>query len=553
MILKRKNNLLIEKSREIKLIQRLVITLLVAFSVFLLSILYVDKISENNVLRYVDVSYQKADEFIKEESNSIGVERVEELNELKIYNKELKEDIKIHKDMTYVLFTISAMTLMALVFSIKIRVNKHREKIESMLLIDEITGGDSSAAFSMKMDEFVKKNPPSTYTVALMNVKNFKLVNNNYGFTEGDKILKYIYDMIDTHLNEEEFLCRGEIDNFFVCIKENDEEVIKRRLKEIETDINKFNGEYDNRHTIQFAFGLALIENVNIDHRTIMNYARFSCSNYKKTREFKNYSKIVEELSRENTLSHMFESSLKNGEFKVYLQPKINIKNNKCRGAEALVRWIHPEEGMISPGEFINIFEENDKIIELDFYVFEEVCKIIRFWIDNNKNIVPISVNLSRKHLKDTIFIDKFVEIKNKYNVPDDLIEFEILESLALDDEKINILISILDKIHENGFLCSLDDFGSGYSLLSVLGELKVDTIKLDRKFFRDFEDERSKNVIESFINVCKRINTKVVAEGIESEEQLDFLRKVNCELVQGFVFSRAIDIESFEKSFLVE
>lgn len=289
-----------------------------------------------------------------------------------------------------------------------------------------------------------------------------------------------------------------------------------------------------------------------MDHRTIMNYARFSCSNYKKTREFKNYSKIVEELSRENRLNYMFENSLKNGEFKVYLQPKMNIKNNRCQGAEALVRWIHPEEGMISPGEFIGLFEENDKIIELDFYVFEEVCKIIKSWIDNDKNVVPISVNLSRKHLKNTVFIDKFVDIKNKYSVPDGLIEFEILESVALDDEKINILISILDKIHQNGFLCSLDDFGSGYSLLSVLSELRVDTIKLDRKFFRDFEDERSKNVIESFINVCERINTKVVAEGIESKEQLDYLRKVNCELVQGFIFSKPMDVESFEKSFLI-
>lgn len=432
------------------------------------------------------------------------------------------------------------------------RVDKHREGIEKMLLVDEVTGGDSRAAFYIKMDEAVKNNPPNSYTVALLNVRNFKLINNNFGFLEGDKILKNIYYEIEKHLNKGEFLCRSEIDNFFICMKENDEEIIKRRLKEIEIDINKCEWEYSSKYSVQFAFGLALVEDTSMDYRTIMNYARFSCSNYKKTREFKNYSKIVEELSRENRLNYMFENSLKNGEFKVYLQPKMNIKNNRCQGAEALVRWIHPEEGMISPGEFIGLFEENDKIIELDFYVFEEVCKIIKSWIDNDKNVVPISVNLSRKHLKNTVFIDKFVDIKNKYSVPDGLIEFEILESVALDDEKINILISILDKIHQNGFLCSLDDFGSGYSLLSVLSELRVDTIKLDRKFFRDFEDERSKNVIESFINVCERINTKIVAEGIESKEQLDYLRKVNCELVQGFIFSKPIDVESFEKSFLI-
>lgn len=551
MISKKKNSL-IEKSKEIKLIQRLVVILLIVFSIFLVSILLVDNISENKVLEYIDLSYEKSDEFIREESKQIGVEKVEELNELKRYNKSLKKDIKKHKGTTYTLFAISSLTLISLVYAIKMRVDKHREGIEKMLLVDEVTGGDSRAAFYIKMDEAVKNNPPNTYTVALLNVRNFKLINNNFGFLEGDKILKNIYYEIEKHLNKGEFLCRSEIDNFFICMKENDEEIIKRRLKEIEIDINKCEWEYSSKYSIQFAFGLALVEDTSMDHRTIMNYARFSCSNYKKTREFKNYSKIVEELSRENRLNYMFENSLKNGEFKVYLQPKMNIKNNRCRGAEALVRWIHPEEGMISPGEFIGLFEENDKIIELDFYVFEEVCKIIKSWIDNDKNVVPISVNLSRKHLKNTVFIDKFVDIKNKYSVPDGLIEFEILESVALDDEKINILISILDKIHQNGFLCSLDDFGSGYSLLSVLSELRVDTIKLDRKFFRDFEDERSKNVIESFINVCERINTKVVAEGIESKEQLDYLRKVNCELVQGFIFSKPIDVESFEKSFLI-
>lgn len=551
MISKKKNSL-IEKSKEIKLIQCLVVILVIVFSIFLVSILLVDKISENKVLEYIDLSYEKSDEFIREESKQIGVEKVEELNELKRYNKSLKKDIKKHKGTTYTLFAISSLTLISLVYAIKMRVDKHREGIEKMLLVDEVTGGDSRAAFYIKMDEAVKNNSPNTYTVALLNVRNFKLINNNFGFLEGDKILKNIYYEIEKHLNKGEFLCRSEIDNFFICMKENDEEIIKRRLKEIEIDINKCEWEYSSKYSVQFAFGLALVEDTSMDHRTIMNYARFSCSNYKKTREFKNYSKIVEELSRENRLNYMFENSLKNGEFKVYLQPKMNIKNNRCQGAEALVRWIHPEEGMISPGEFIGLFEENDKIIELDFYVFEEVCKIIKSWIDNDKNVVPISVNLSRKHLKNTVFIDKFVDIKNKYSVPDGLIEFEILESVALDDEKINILISILDKIHQNGFLCSLDDFGSGYSLLSVLSELRVDTIKLDRKFFRDFEDERSKNVIESFINVCERINTKVVAEGIESKEQLDYLRKVNCELVQGFIFSKPIDLESFEKSFLI-
>lgn len=218
MISKKKNSL-IEKSKEIKLIQCLVVILVIVFSIFLVSILLVDKISENKVLEYIDLSYEKSDEFIREESKQIGVEKVEELNELKRYNKSLKKDIKKHKGTTYTLFAISSLTLISLVYAIKMRVDKHREGIEKMLLVDEVTGGDSRAAFYIKMDEAVKNNSPNTYTVALLNVRNFKLINNNFGFLEGDKILKNIYYEIEKHLNKGEFLCRSEIDNFFICMK----------------------------------------------------------------------------------------------------------------------------------------------------------------------------------------------------------------------------------------------------------------------------------------------------------------------------------------------
>lgn len=294
-----------------------------------------------------------------------------------------------------------------------------------------------------------------------------------------------------------------------------------------------------------------MVEDISMDVRVMMNYARFSCSDYKKTREFTNYSTLVSKVARESKLNSMFEDSLDNGDFQVYLQPKININNKKCVGAEALIRWIHPREGFISPGEFIELFENNDKIIELDLYVFEEVCKIIRKWIDTGKKIIPISVNLSRRHLKSQDFLRSFIDIKNSYNIPNGMIEFEILESVALDSEKINTLSLIMNQIHKNGFLCSLDDFGFGYSSLVFLSKLDVDTIKLDRRFFLDLDNEKSKKVIDGFIKICENLNIKVVAEGIETENQISYLKKVNCEIVQGFIFSRAIDVDSFENSFL--
>lgn len=533
-----------EKNINDKYIKRLIKTLIIIFLFLISSVLYMDKKSGDEILLYTNRTQNSIDRYI--EKNQGELELKEKLNN-SIENNEilLEDEIKKHR------LIASAIVLAILIYYITKGMRDNQREIKNMVFRDDITNGDSAISFEMKIKEAIKNNPPGTYTIALLNIINFKLINSSFGFYEGDKTLKYIHDKIKENLKEEEFLCRSDIDNFFMCIKEYDEDSIKQRLEKIGKSINDFNENKELKHYLQAAYGYIIVEDINMDVRVMMNYARFSCSDYKKTREFTNYSKLVSKVARESKLNSMFEDSLANREFYVYLQPKININNEKCVGAEALVRWIHPREGFISPGEFIELFEHNDKIIELDLYVFEEVCKIIKNWMDEDKKLIPISVNLSRRHLKNQDFLKNFIEIKNNYHIPNGMIEFEILESVALDNDKINMLSAIMNQIHRNGFLCSLDDFGFGYSSLVFLNKLDVDTIKLDRRFFLDLNNEKSPKVIEGFIKICENLNIKVVAEGIETEEQINYLKKVNCELVQGFIFSKAIDVSTFEKNFL--
>lgn len=533
-----------EKNINDKYIKRLIKTLIIIFLFLISSVLYMDKKSGDEILLYTNRTQNSIDRYI--EKNQGELELKEKLNNSIENNKILLEDeIKKHR------LIASAIVLAILIYYITKGMRDNQREIKNMVFRDDITNGDSAISFEMKIKEAIKNNPPGTYTIALLNIINFKLINSSFGFYEGDKTLKYIHDKIKENLKEEEFLCRSDIDNFFMCIKEYDEDSIKQRLEKIGKSINDFNENKELKYYLQAAYGYIIVEDINMDVRVMMNYARFSCSDYKKTREFTNYSKLVSKVARESKLNSMFEDSLANREFYVYLQPKININNEKCVGAEALVRWIHPREGFISPGEFIELFEHNDKIIELDLYVFEEVCKIIKNWMDEDKKLIPISVNLSRRHLKNQDFLKNFIEIKNNYHIPNGMIEFEILESVALDNDKINMLSAIMNQIHRNGFLCSLDDFGFGYSSLVFLNKLDVDTIKLDRRFFLDLNNEKSPKVIEGFIKICENLNIKVVAEGIETEEQINYLKKVNCELVQGFIFSKAIDVSTFEKNFL--
>lgn len=533
-----------EKNINDKYIKRLIKTLIIIFLFLISSVLYMDKKSGDEILLYTNRTQNSIDRYI--EKNQGELELKEKLNN-SIENNEilLEDEIKKHR------LIASAIVLAILIYYITKGMRDNQREIKNMVFRDDITNGDSAISFEMKIKEAIKNNPPGTYTIALLNIINFKLINSSFGFYEGDKTLKYIHDKIKENLKEEEFLCRSDIDNFFMCIKEYDEDSIKQRLEKIGKSINDFNENKELKYYLQAAYGYIIVEDINMDVRVMMNYARFSCSDYKKTREFTNYSKLVSKVARESKLNSMFEDSLANRDFYVYLQPKININNEKCVGAEALVRWIHPREGFISPGEFIELFEHNDKIIELDLYVFEEVCKIIKNWMDEDKKLIPISVNLSRRHLKNQDFLKNFIEIKNNYHIPNGMIEFEILESVALDNDKINMLSAIMNQIHRNGFLCSLDDFGFGYSSLVFLNKLDVDTIKLDRRFFLDLNNEKSQKVIEGFIKICENLNIKVVAEGIETEEQINYLKKVNCELVQGFIFSKAIDVSTFEKNFL--
>lgn len=257
---------------------------------------------------------------------------------------------------------------------------------------------------------------------------------------------------------------------------------------------------------------------------------------------------ILKYLKEKNIEDNM-EHALENNEFIVYFQPKVELKTNKIAGAEALVRWQNSKKELIPPNEFIPIFEKNGFITKLDIYVFEEVCKTIRKWLNEGINPIPVSVNLSRMHLQNPNFLKKYKEIQEKYEVPADLLEIELTETLVF--ENFEQLKKVIDDIHQMGFSCSIDDFGSGYSSLNLLKEIPVDILKLDRIFFSKKNDKRGNSVIESIISLAKKLNMTTISEGVETISQVEFLRKADCDLVQGYVYSKPLAKDDFEITFL--
>lgn len=258
---------------------------------------------------------------------------------------------------------------------------------------------------------------------------------------------------------------------------------------------------------------------------------------------------MVDTTERRKQIEAEMEPALQNGEFQVYLQPKVNMITAKVFGAEALSRWVHPVEGIRSPLSYIPLFEENGFVVKLDMYIFEQICKLKAEWYKQGVEFacIPISINMSRLHLFKKEFVDELSAIVEKYDVNPSEIEVEITESVYLNDY--SELIQVVSRLQERGFSVSIDDFGSGYSALNMLKDIPVDTIKIDKEFLQlSANTERGKKVIKNVIILCKDLKLHVTVEGVETEEQIDFLTNYGCEIAQGFYYSKPIPVKEFEE-----
>lgn len=426
---------------------------------------------------------------------------------------------------------------------------KSEKRLKKFAFSDRLTGGLNNSAFQLECHKLVSVSPPMTYTVIMMNIKGFKLINLNYGIETGNDTIRYIHKVLSRHIKEEEIMARSETDHFFLCLKETDKNIIQNRIDEMISDINSYAQTSDIQHNMNISQGAYIIDEPGLNIRIIQDRARTACQLQNKISACSFYSsEITNKMIMEQKLCSLFDDSIKNNDFHVYLQPKVDLSTGKTGGAEALIRWFHPTQGIIYPSDFIPLFERNGNIIQLDLYVFEKVCEYQKQRADNGKKLFPISVNLSRVHFKNLNYLRPFVELKNKYNIPDGIIELELTESIFFDDQQIELVKNAINQMHNYGFLCSLDDFGVGYSSLGLLKEFNVDAIKLDRKFFENITNSKSQNIIRSFIDLAQRLNIHIVAEGIETSEQLNFLKSINCDMVQGYVFSKPLPLNEFEQ-----
>lgn len=412
---------------------------------------------------------------------------------------------------------------------------------------DTLTGLYSFNFFTKKVTEVIQTNQGKRYFVVFANISRFKLVNELFGRAEGDRLLNFIGKiMLDTF--DDNAICgHAGADNFFILMNSErySEAVIKSIVKKLKSYTIPIN--------IVMRFGVYMVDDISMSIDKICDRAKLAVDTFEGNYDsFINYydDSIREKLLREQMITNAMTKAVDERQFVVYYQPKFDLSSECVIGAEALVRWKHPEYGFLSPGEFIPIFEKNGFISELDYYVWDCVCQKIASWMETGHVLMPISVNVSRVDLYNPKLPQLLFDLVNKYKIPIQYLHLEITESAYTDNAK--QMIDIVNQIRKLGFVIEMDDFGTGYSSLNMLSDLPIEILKLDMSFLKNNVGRSSgRSVIQFVINLAKWLGLFVVAEGVETQEQAIFLRNMGCDYAQGYYYSKPVEDSDFEKLLL--
>ena len=430
-----------------------------------------------------------------------------------------------------------------------------KQDVDRITYRDKLTGAMNFNAFHLELEHALRSSSDRNYAIVYSDIDRFKFVNEKYGYRAGDGILCAIADIFRSELEPDELFARISADKFIALLGFGSTLELEKRINSLHEMINNIQKTEAGNYHLPVRSGVYVIQKSDTSISAMIdcaNLARKSVKNiHINTIAYFN-EKLKSRLSRQKDIEEVMADALEHEEFVIHYQPKFSLSTNKLAGAEALVRWKRPNSSkLMRPDEFIPIFEDNGFVVELDFYVLERVCRKLRNDINKGISVIPISVNFSRTHLNSDDLVHRLSSCLKKYNIPPHLIEIEITESALTENE--GYLIDIIGELHGIGLIVSMDDFGSGFSSLNLLKKLPVDVLKIDKNFFAgDSATERERCIIENVVNMARALGIHVVSEGVETAEQATFLRSINCDLAQGYLFGPPLDEASFDRTYLL-
>lgn len=439
-------------------------------------------------------------------------------------------------------------------FSGRVKVNNASTQ-DAEVIQDSLTGLDRYENFLEKLQKAIDNVGERRISVVYTDIKHFKYINDTYGYQVGDALLQdFVNDML---VDNDTLICCSRVysDNF-VAANYMPDGVTNEEFKEL---IGKMNLERENcfrekylNSRLQFCTGISVVDknSRSLDAETVVSNANLARKVAKELEEdccvMFDHS-MMEGIKREVEITSQVPKAIANSEFKVYYQPKVATETLELIGAEALVRWQKPDGSFIYPDQFIPFVERSGQIVDVDNYVYREVFRFLSKRIAAGKKVVPISLNVSRVHLNKMDILEYVNGLFEEYKVPVDLVEFELTESIYLDNtEK---ALELVNGLHNIGVKVSMDDFGSGYSSLNLLSRLPIDVIKLDKVFLKDDNlQESDKIIISCVVDMAKKLRIVSLCEGVETIEQSDYLKEIGCQIQQGYYFSKPVPQEQFEE-----
>lgn len=450
------------------------------------------------------------------------------------------------RDMIYankIWLIIILIAFITIVVVIKMR----EDYFKKLSRTDSLTHIYNKQYFHQAAEKMLSKNPTQPHLLVSVDARNFKLINDRFGRVIGDQTIISIAKNIKAIFKDNALYARSHSDIFLILAEDTPQ---NRRLIESLGDLD-IHIHDSSKYQVPIKIGVCPISGYNME-LTISSYIDRAniAKNNAPGRNTNCLTYFTEKMEQQLTIQNRIEvemvQALRRGDFIVYYQPKYELATDKIIGAEALVRWNHKDKGLIPPGVFVPLFEKNGFIVELDFYVYETVLKMIRSRIRGKDPIVPISMNVSRCHLGDEHFVERLEALVDKYQIPKKYIEMEITESIFSAED--SSAISLIYELKEHGFTISMDDFGSGYSSLNLLRKVPIDTLKIDKVFIDNTDDsKRSQVIVEEIISMASKIQVKTICEGVETQTQRDFLKNAGCNMVQGFFYSKPLPYGDFE------
>ncbi|MCR5831983.1 MAG: bifunctional diguanylate cyclase/phosphodiesterase [Lachnospiraceae bacterium] len=423
---------------------------------------------------------------------------------------------------------------------------KIKAEMEYRADYDSMTGLYNSETFYKKASAIIRNHPDDKFVIISIDVDRFRLINDRYGIDAGNRTLETVGKMIREVSPKDSIAKRYQGDVFSVLLKYKTDQDLVQYMGKLSEVVR---GARVVPISIGLTYGIYKVDDRDLPVRLMCDRAR-AVKKQVKGNALTNYAVYDDvirlKLREQAEIEEEMNTALSNKEFVMYLQPQIDIATGKLRGAEALVRWQHPIKGVLVPAQFLSLFESNGFITKMDMYIWELACRYIRDLQDRGIYL-PVSVNISRVHIGSTNLSDILLDLVRKYDIAPKYLELEITENLFMED--VDELFNEMASLKKCGFNIMMDDFGSGYSSLNMLRNAPVDTLKIDRFFLDEIiSTDRGKIIVEASVRMAKQLGLAVIAEGVETQEQLDFLKTINCDIVQGYYYSRPIPPDEFER-----